>query len=715
MNNNKILHLEIIKDVAVVTFDDPASKVNTISPQLSSEFQEIFDEIAKNNTVKASVLISGKPDNFIAGADINTLKNAKSAEEVERLSREAQRLLDRLATTPKPVVAAIHGTCLGGGLEIALACHYRIATDHPKTVLALPEVMLGLLPGAGGTQRLPRLVGIQAALDMMLTGKNIYPRKAKKMGLIDHVAIPQGLKEIAIEAARRLSNKALRSKRRKPKLVEKVLEKTAVGRKILFSQARKMVMQKSLGLYPAPLAILDVVQQGIPRSLEQGLAYESKRFGELAQTPESKSLIHLFFGQTSLKKNRFGDPKTKVRKIGVLGGGLMGGGITSVSAQKGLQVLIKDIKLEAAVKGKKQLFDDLQKRVKQRVLSSFERDKILNRVNAQADYRGFENCQLVIEAVLEDIAIKHKVIKEMEPHLSENAIFASNTSALPIKEIAKASQRPQNIVGMHYFSPVQKMPLLEIVVTDQSSQEAKAVAVDVGLRQGKTVIVVKDGPGFYTSRILAPYMDEAAVLVQEGVGFYELDEQLKKFGYPVGPVTLLDEVGIDVGAHVGEFLGRVLGKRVTSGDPKVFEEIIAKGYLGRKTGKGFFMYDKKVRGRKPINPGMQEIIQKHCKPGAQAPSAEEIQLRMGLRMVNEAVLCLQEGVLENPVDGDIGAVFGLGFPPFHGGPFRYLDTVDADWVALTLERFSERYGSERFRPAPLLLDMAKSGKKFHPV
>lgn len=709
----KALTLEIVDDVAVVTFDDPGGKVNTLNTRLSSQFEELFTEAANNSAVKGVVLISGKPDNFIAGADVNQLKDANDAAEVEKLSRGAQQFLRRLAASPKPVIAAINGSCLGGGLELALNCHYLIATNHPKTVLATPEVMLGLLPGATGTQLLPRRVGLQAALDMMLTGRNIRPRKAKKIGLVDHVTIPHGLKEVAIEAARRMARGELRRKPPTRKLLDRILEGTPLGRNLVLKQARKRVMERSLGLYPAPLAILDVVEYGLRHTLEEGLAYESKRFGELSQTPESKSLIHLFFSQTALKKNRFGAPQRRVKKIGVLGGGLMGGGITSVSAQKGFQVLLKDIHLEAAAKGKKQLWDDLSKKVQRKILSPFERDKILNRVTAQADYRGFEKCDLIIEAVFEDIAVKHKVIQELEEHLREDTIFASNTSALPIAKIAEASKRPENVLGMHYFSPVQKMPLLEVIVTDKSCQEAKAVAVDVGLRQGKTVIVVKDSPGFYTSRILAPYMDEAVVLVLEGCGFYEIDDALKHFGFPVGPITLMDEVGIDVGAHVAEFLGKELGDRVTTGDPKAFNEIVEKGFLGRKSGKGFFLYDKKVKGRKPVNPEMEALIQKHASPAVPRPTVAEMQLRMGLRMVNEAVLCLEEGVLENPVDGDIGAVFGLGFPPFRGGPFRYVDTSGAQWVVDTLKGYADRFGSKRFEPCQTLVDMASSGKKFH--
>lgn len=711
--NNKILSLSIENSVAVITFNDPESKVNTLSTRLSEEFEEILPTIDKDATIRAVVLISGKPDCFIAGADIAQLNRTTTVEEGAELSRGAQKLLNRLSQSKKPIVAAINGSCLGGGLEVALACHYRIATDHKKTMLALPEVMLGLLPGAGGTQRLPRLVGIQPALDMMLTGKNIRPPKAKRMGLVDQVVSPENLKEAAIKSAKGLVERTVKHKKRQKKFVERILEGTPFGRALLFSQARKMVLKKSRGNYPAPLAILDVVKNGFSKPLDAGLAYEAKRFGQLTQTPESKSLISIFFGQTALKKNRFGKPATTVNQIGLLGAGFMGAGIAVTSIQKGFSVLLKDVSQEALERGKKQITDVLDKRVKKKSLTLEKRDQILSQVGFQTDYSGFDKCPLVIEAVFEDLDLKHKVIKELEDHIPENCVFATNTSALPIGDIAKASKRPQNVLGMHYFSPVEKMPLLEIIVTKETTNEAKAVAVDVGLRQGKTVIVVQDGPGFYTSRILAPFMDEAMILALEGVDLYQIDSLMKKFGYPVGPITLMDEVGIDVAAHVAQFLGKVLGDRVMGADPRFMKEVMSQGFIGRKAGKGFFVYGEKKKDPKPVNTGMMDILQKFGFPnGGPKPTSEEIQQRLALRMVNEAVLCLQEGILENPVDGDIGAVFGLGFPPFRGGPFRFVDSVGAEKIVDQLNRLTDRYG-KRFEPASFLIDSAKGGKGFH--
>lgn len=725
--------LDVKDGIAVVRMDAPDEKVNTLGAAMMDGVQDVLRQIQGDPTVKAAVLISAKKDSFIAGADIKMLADVKSAQEMADLSARGQELLGEIADSKKPFIAAIHGSCLGGGLEVALACHYRIATDHKKTVLALPEVMLGLLPGAGGTQRLPRLVGAQAALDMMLTGKNIRVKKAKKMGLVDDVVLPFGLEDVAVEAAKRIVAGKLKHKEREPSPQDRALEETGPGRALLFKQAKGMVMKQTRGLYPAPLAILDVVETGLNKGMEAGLEAEAKRFGELSQTPESKSLISLFFGQTALKKNRFGDDAKPVHTLGVLGAGLMGAGIAQVSVTKGSRVLLKDVSMDGAARGLKQIHGALNKRVRRKAMTSFAMKQTMARVSGQTDYAGFQNADLVIEAVFESIDLKHRVLKEAEEHLPEHAVFASNTSALPISAIAEASKRPERVVGMHYFSPVPKMPLLEIITTDKTADDAAAMAVQYGIKQGKTVIVVKDGPGFYTTRILAPLMDEAVILMSEGMDFHRLDGTMKAFGFPVGPVTLLDEVGIDVGAHVAHDLGEAFGARVTSANPEAAKAMVDAGMLGRKSGKGFFLYEErdgfdgqvdKVKktlskvfggssGGKPVNPEALKVLEKYMKSDASRDlDPSELQQRVALRMVNEAALCLQEGILRDAVDGDIGAVFGLGFPPFRGGPFRYVDQVGPSAVVSTLRRLADKYG-ERFEPAPILVDMAKAGKRFY--
>jgi enoyl-CoA hydratase/long-chain 3-hydroxyacyl-CoA dehydrogenase len=746
-----IVRIDVSDGIAVLTFDVPGEKQNTLSERSARALQTAFEQAERNPAVEGIVLLSGKAD-FIAGADIAMLQACTSAAQVEQLSRDMHRQLDRIEQSKKPVVAAIHGACLGGGLEVALACHWRLATDSPRTSLALPEVMLGLLPGGGGTQRLPRLVGLQAALDLLLTGKNVRATKAKRLGLVDQLTIPWGLKDAAVTTCKRLVKGELRRVDRmqrldpQGKVMEAALEHNAAGRAVVFRQARATVMDKTMGLYPAPLAILDVVEYGFSHGLAAGFAEESRRFGQLAMTNEAASLMHLFFGQTSLKKNRYGKPEKPVAAgtttLGVLGAGLMGSGIADVSANKGLRVLMKDMNPEAVARGQKAIWQGLDKRVKSKALTPFERERIASHVVGKIDYRGFAEVDLVIEAVFEDLAVKHKVIRELEAHLRPDAVFASNTSALPIARIAEASQRPENVVGMHYFSPVPRMPLLEVIVTDKTSKRAAALAVEVGIAQGKTVIVVKDGPGFYTTRILGPVMEEAATIALEGVDLQVIDQLMKKVGFPVGPITLLDEVGIDVAAHVARDMAPFFALRFGHRDSSALDAMVAQGFLGRKANKGFFLYGKErpsdalskvktlagnvpllggvleqagvVQKGKPLNPGALAILAEHgARPGSKKIDDERaLQDRVLLRMVNEAVQCLQDGILDNPVDGDIGAVFGLGFPPMTGGPFRFVDTVGASQVVSTLERFAAVHG-QRFTPAALLVDHARWGRRFH--
>lgn len=713
-----------LENVAIIEFDDQSSKVNTLNSKLLPEFDALYEQIENASHIDSVILISGKKDCFIAGADIDELSQAESEAQIKELSLKGQKFFEKIDKSSKIYIAAIDGVCLGGGLELALACDYRIATTSPKTMLGLPEVMLGLLPGAGGTQRLPRLIGLEKSMQMMLTGQYLKPQKAYKMGLIDYLTTSSGLMEVSIEAAKKLAKKTLTLHRQPPTTVSTLLEKVPIGRKFMFDKALKSVHSKTRGLYPAPDAIINVLSYGLQRGMSQGLKKEAEEFARLSQTPQSKGLISLYYGQNELKKNRFGEPKKRAETIGVIGAGLMGAGIGLVSIEKGFHVRMKDVDLERLGKGQKYVWDALSSKVKRKSLTPFESSRIMSHLTTQLDYKLMDKCDVVIEAVFEDLDLKHRVLKELEPHMREDAVFASNTSALPITEIAKASMRPHNVVGMHYFSPVQKMPLLEVITTDQTSKEASSLAVDTGIKQGKTVIVVKDGPGFYTTRILAPYMDEAAFVCGEGgVDFHQLDSIMKDFGYPVGPMTLIDEVGIDVAYHVGHDLGKALGKRVSAQDPQALSELIEKGALGRKSKRGFFIYnnqssllDKVINlGKRPkreMNSDAIALVRKYGGSTKKTSSREDIQKRLTYRMINEAIYCLQEGILSRPLDGDIGAVFGLGFPPFLGGPFRYVDQLGAQSIVDDLQRFSDEFG-ERFIPCPLLVDMAKANKTFY--
>ena len=707
------LRLDHEDGVAIITIDLQGEPVNKVTATMRGEFAELFGRVEGDTTIKGVVIVSAKPDTWIAGADIDEFLSLSSSADAESLIRGGQALLARLESLRVPVVAAIHGACLGGGLETALACRYRVATDHPKTVLALPEVQLGIMPGAGGTQRLPRLIGLQRALDMILTGRTIRAKKAYQMGLVDELVHPAVLREVAIDRARQLAAGTLHG-RHSPKdrgATGMLLEDNPLGRAIVFKKAREGVMEKTHGHYPAPLAALTAVQIGYDRGSEAGYREESRAFGELAMSDVAKELMFLFFATTSLKKDPgvegVAPPPAEVVALGVLGAGFMGAGIASIAVQQGTPVRLKDTDLARVGKGIAAVSEVLKERLRKKQITKLEYENQLFMTMGTAEYTGFGRATLVIEAVFEDLALKHRVLREVEPLLSDEAVYASNTSTIPIARIAEASDRPERVLGMHFFSPVHKMPLLEVITTPDTDADATVTAVAYGKRLGKTVIVVNDAPGFYTTRTLSAYMNEAGRLLDEGASIDAIDAALTAFGFPVGPLTLLDEVGIDVGGKVGQVLTEAFGGRMSPSDS--LRRVVESGRTGRKGRKGFYQYDEE--GKKgEVDPSVYEVLS----GGAQRREipVQEIQVRCVLAMVNEAALCLDEGVLRSARDGDVGAVFGIGFPPFRGGPFRYVDALGAARVVDDLEQLNERFPG-RFAPATVLVAHARGQKRFY--
>ena len=706
---SKIATIEKRNGVAIIWLDQEGEKINKVSLDFVGEIDKLFQTLELDPEVKAAVLISKKKD-FIAGADIEMFKNVKKKGDFIDFTRNGHQSLYKLERSKKPVVAAINGACLGAGTEIALACHARIASDDRSTHLALPEVMLGLLPGGGGTQRLPRLIGIQRALDMLLTGKKVYATKALKMGLVDKVTTKDALLDDAIKFAQSLIQSPIKRKDSRT-FLEKLLESNVFTRRIVFRKAKEMVLRKTMGNYPAPLNILECVQIGIEEGMDAGLDAEAIKFEELILTDVSRQLINIFFNMTEKKKNPY-QGRVEIKKLdtmAMVGAGFMGAGIAEVSALDGIKVVLKDIKEETLVSAKQTISGDILKKVKRKTMTQPEADEILNRVSTQLDYAGFDKVDVVVEAVFEEIKLKQRIVADCEGATRPDTIFASNTSALPISHIAANAARPENVIGMHYFSPVPKMPLLEIIKTPKTADWVTAACFELGVRQGKTCIVVNDGPGFYTTRILAPYMNECFLLIEEGCDASIIDRAMKKWGFPVGPLALQDEVGIDIGAHIMtsemvDFAKLREGARISDAVVKMYKD----GYHGKKNKRGFYKYDEKGKKR-----GIDENIYKYFgNPTRKEFTVETIQNRMGMMMLNECLYCLEEGILETPLDGDVGAIFGLGFPPFTGGPFRYIDHAGAGVVVSLLDDLAAKYGA-RFKSTKLLRDKAQKGEKFY--
>jgi 3-hydroxyacyl-CoA dehydrogenase/enoyl-CoA hydratase/3-hydroxybutyryl-CoA epimerase len=697
-------------DVAVVVFDLPGEPVNKFSKSVIAEFDGVFDALERDGTVKGVVIISGKPDGFIAGADIDEFLTFTTAEMASGASAEGQVRFARVETFRAPVVAAIHGACMGGGLELALSCRHRIATDHPKTLLALPETQLGLIPGLGGTQRLPRQVGLQMALDMILTGKNIRAKKALQSGLVEEMVHPAILRTVAIQRARELAAGTRAVPARSRGILATLLEGNALGRAVVLRQARAMTAAKARGNYPALPAAIDAIAAGLGGS-HNGFTVESRLFGDMAMTAVSRQLISIFFATTALKKDSgvSGDGPTPhdVPALAVLGTGFMGAGITAVTVQTGIPVRFKDVTHAQVGKGIAAVRDVLKERLARKQVTRQQYDDQMTLVSGTTDYTGFGSVPLVIEAVFEDLAVKHKVLREVEPLLRGEAVFATNTSTIPIADVAAAASRPDRVIGMHFFSPVHKMPLLEVIVTPRTAPDAITTVVSFGRKLGKTVIVVNDSPGFYVNRILAPYLNEAGRLLDEGVSVEAIDRAMLEWGFPVGPITLLDEVGLDIAGKSGAIFGAAFGDRLRPSES--MGRVIASGRLGRKNKKGFYVYDDRGK-RKGVDQSVYQFV-----PGGAARKpipAADIQERLSLAMINEAMRCLEENVIRQPRDGDIGAIFGIGFPPFRGGPFRCVDAIGATELVARLNALNARHAG-RYEPCALLVQMANAGRTLY--
>lgn len=709
MSDSKRVTMRVEDELAYIELDCPGERVNTLSSAMIEEVAALLDALEQRDDVIGAVLLS-KKDDFIVGFDIKEF--AEFTEHPERMKvvgRKGHETMNRFDALGIPIVAAIHGNCLGGGLEVALACTARVASDSPRTKLGFPEVQLGLFPGGGGTQRLPRLIDLQLALAMILTAKNLDASRARKEGLVDDVVHPGILVQVAAELARELARKP---KKRGGGFLEELVNDPVKAvaqtpaRALIFNKARETTQKQSGGHYPAPLKAIDCIEIGLRDGMAAGIEAEIENFAELVTTDVSKNLRGIFFMKQGADKDEVvaADP-LDVHKIGVLGAGLMGAGITQVLAYKDVPVRLKDRDHKGLGWGLNYCKDLFDKAVKRRKLTEPLADVKFGLISPTTTYAGLENCELVIEAVFEDKALKQRIIADLESHGHADQIIASNTSTIPITELSENAARPQNIVGMHFFSPVHKMPLLEIIKTDKTSEEAVATALAVGRKMGKTCIVVNDGPGFFTSRVIGAYINEAGWLLQEGAAIDAIDKAMRKWGFPVGPMKLIDEVGIDVGVKAAKTLEAAFGDRWDA--PTTLRAIADDDRKGRKNGRGLYRWvDGEAKGP---DASVYELI------GQSATRTEfrqdVIQDRCWIAMLNECVYCLEEGIARSSRDIDLGVIFGLGFPPFRGGVLTHADSLGLDEVCRRANQLADSYG-DRLRPAPLLQKKAADGKRF---
>jgi len=693
--------------IAVLTFELPGEKVNKLTASVMNELDALLDELSAKKEIKALVFRSGKKESFIVGADIAEIRNITDAGTGEQLAHKGQAIMSKLEKLPFPTVAAIHGPCMGGGLELALACTYRVVSSDQRTGLALPEVRLGIIPGFGGTQRLPRLVGLTNAIDMILSGKPVYPKKARKIGLADEVTYRETLLAIAVAMARNAIGRPrpVKVRARRP-LAVKLIEGSPLTRAVVYRMAKRNVLGKTRGNYPAPLAALESIRYGMAHGEEAGYVNEAKLIGLLAPTEVSKNLVSVFYLSETLKRDPHPSPY-EISHAGVFGAGVMGGGIAQLLAEKGVTVRMKDVSTKALGAGLKEAWQIFSTRQKKGFLTAIQARDGLDRITGTTDYTGFGLADLAVEAVVEDMAVKKNVLRDFDAVAREGAIFASNTSSLSITEMAAAAKRPDRVVGMHFFNPVEKMPLVEVVRGEKTSDEAISAIATLSRRLGKLPIVVNDGPGFLVNRVLMPYLGEAVAMLEQGGTIEEIDRALLQFGMPMGAFILLDEIGIDIAHKVAEILYQGLGARVKPSG--LLAELHTDGYYGKKNGKGFYEY----RGRRRGGPDVS--LYRRIPAGSRGKEKigpEEIVDRALLIMVKEAALCLEEKIIDRPDLLDAALIFGIGFPPFRGGLLKYADKLGAKVIIEKLEGSAKKHGV-RFEPPRSLVEMAKNGKGFY--
>jgi len=699
--------------IAVLTIDVKDKPMNVITADFDQDLGQCLESVISDEKIIGAVITSAKND-FMAGADLKSmlpaLRGLSDKSDVVEKVIASNQTMRKMETCGKPFVAAINGTALGGGLELTLACHYRIAVDRPDAVLGLPEVMVGLLPGGGGTQRLPRLIGVQAALELMTQGKHLKPLQAKGLGIVNELASKEELIDKA-KAWIKDKGDAVQPWDKKGFKVPGGLDANKVGTIQTFSVVNALVAKNTNHNYPAPISIVSCVYEGCQIPIDSGLRIEAKYFVELLTGTVAGNMIRsLFINKQSADKLRArpeGVEKSKVTTLGMLGAGMMGSGIALVSARAGMNVVLLDSTEEQAAKGKQYTEKFLEKRVARKKMSSDDATAMLDRIKVTTDYNDLESCELIIEAVFEDREIKAGVTQATEAVIAESAIFASNTSTLPISGLAEASKRPKSFIGLHFFSPVERMPLVEVILGKETSDEALARALDYVQQIKKTPIVVNDSRGFFTSRVFSMACNEANTMLTEGVSPALIENAARHAGYPVGPLAVQDETSIELGYKIHLQTMEDMGDAYKPASGwEVSAKLVELERLGKKYGKGFYDYPEGAKKR--LWPGLADLFP----VSDQQPDVEEVKSRLMTIQALDAYRCLEEHVLMSPDDGDIGSILGWGFPPWSGGVFSYIDTVGIEKFVERCDDYSQRLG-ERFTVPDSLREKANKKESFY--
>lgn len=699
--------------IAILEMDVQDRPMNVITSDFAKELGERVEQVINDESIIGAIITSSKND-FMAGADLKSmlpsLMKLTSASEMVDAVVKSNGVSRNIETSGKPFVAAINGTALGGGLEICLACHHRIAIDRPDAVLGLPEVLVGLLPGGGGTQRLPRMIGVQNALELMTQGKHIKPAVAKSMGIVDELSSKEDLISKAKQWIIDVGD-PVKPWDKKGFKIPGGFDPNTTSTIQVFSIVNAMVAKNTNHNYPAPISIVSSVYEGCQVPIDTGLRIESKYFVKLLRDPVAGNMIRsLFINKQSADKLRArpkGIEKSKVTNLGMLGAGMMGSGIALVSAQAGINVVLLDSTIESATKGKAYTEKYLEKSISLKKMTSEKAKAIIDRIHVTTDYNDLKDCDLIIEAVFENREIKADVTEKTEKVIADSVIFASNTSTLPITGLAEASSRPKSFIGMHFFSPVERMPLVEIIMGEESSDEALAKSLDYIQQIRKTPMVINDSRGFFTSRVFSQACNEANEMLREGVLPALIENAARQAGYPVGPLAVQDETSIELGHKIHVQTIEDIGDEYKPQSAvDVAEKMYELGRLGKKYRKGFYEYPED--GPKKIWSGLAEAF-----PVSETqPDLQLIKDRLMTIQSLDAYRCLEENVLTSPDDGDIGSIFGWGFPPWSGGVFSYIDTIGIKVFVERCDDFHKRFG-ERFKVPDSLRERANKNESFY--